>query len=304
MGPRGGWTSDPGIPAGEHAARWQSLGLSMTRIRAGGPRHRLEEDVDRATVTTALQAVTWKGDPEGRVFLRRTRGNPVLRDPLSVLEWSEARAKGPKAGEQALLARAFVRDGLLDHRLAIDTPLVSVSYMEAEGYREIRTRDGREVRVPEKWAPFAQRYVLLDLDDIDLDGADEAELARAVRGVLRRDPELSGVCAVVRTGPRGVQAWAELREVRIEPRSWFARPEVRSWYRSLGERVLRAIRRAGGRGGVLDPSSCAAGRFGRRPGWRVLPDYGLFRSRLLLVERERAENRAPRVSYNRAEGKP
>lgn len=180
--------------------------------------------------------------------------------------------------------------------------LLSVSLMRASEWKEVATRSANTpiARVPASWEPSAQAWVLLDIDGLHGLGpaaADDpvtAAVAAAATRAARRDAQLSGRLMVVRTGPSGLHLWAELREPRADPRGWFADPAVRVWYAALGGRVLAAVRRAGGVGGVVDMSSAAAGRFARRPGWRVLEEGGVFRSALVGVATARVRGRRPR----------
>jgi hypothetical protein len=54
------------------------------------------------------------------------------------------------------------------------------------------------------------------------------------------------------------------------------------------------VRRSGGCSGHVDLACCAAGRFARRPGWRVLDNGQLWRTRLVASFAARVRGREPR----------
>lgn len=195
-------------------------------------------------------------------------------------------------------------DDSLQHEAAkwLPTNVISVSAMRPSGWRSLFNRTGREVKVPSGWEPSAQAWIMFDFDDVEnLDESEDGDsvtvrASEAMCRVIRRCKELSGVCIVMQSGPRGLHVWAKLREVRRNPREWFGRVETRTWYHGLGQRVLKAAHKAGAKGGHVDMASCAAGRFGRRPGWRILPNGEVFRSRLTLVKDTPVRGRAPRIN--------
>lgn len=267
-------------PVGGMVSSRQSLGLWGVR---GVDRN--DEPVHLGHVGGRLE-----GDLEGSTWLHTT--DVLSAGPLRSLAWSERQSAGPRARERALDA-AWWGQGL-PGAAVLATPLLSVSVLRATAWREIPRRGGGWIERPTSWEPVAQRWVLVDLDDLGLAGADVDQVAEAVARVARRDVELSGRLAVVQTGPAGLQLWAELREVRHTPARWFARPEVRAWYLGLGARCLRAARRAGAAGGLVDGSSCAAGRWGRRPGWRLVEGRP-FRARLVIGRSSAVRGRCPRL---------
>lgn len=203
-----------------------------------------------------------------------------------------------------------------DASMWLPTDILSVSAMRPSGWREVKTTSGDGASVPTGWEPSAQQWVFFDLDDVDglggVDGDGDAlevdaygrdelkssvatRAATAMIRVVRRSVELSGVCMVLRSGPCGLHIWAELREVRENPRGWFANAATRDWYARIGARLLDAARKAGASGGSVDMSSCAAGRFARRPGWRIRSDSGApFRSHIITVATSRVRSRGPR----------
>lgn len=142
-----------------------------------------------------------------------------------------------------------------------------------------------------------QAWVLFDIDDISrLDGEGVVTKSGSKLALtIRRDQEMSGRCLIMQTGPSGLHVWAELREVRQDPGKWFKKDETRTWYADLGNRLLQAARRAGARGGKIDMSSCSAGRFARRPGWRLLEDGNVFRSHVVVYVPSRVRKRTPRL---------
>lgn len=263
-----------------------------------------------AYVTASLKRGAAEGDPRSRTVGTVAR----QRCPLKALLWSERRSSGPmaaeRAGEVAFFARASLEagdlpaddgadecnDGERANGELLPTQLLSVSAMKPTGWRDVAAAGGRVVSVPAGWEASAQAWVLFDLDDVDGLGDEDVVQAAGAKivGALRREQQLSGRAAVLQTGPRGVHAWAELREVRDNPRRWWAQDATRAWYARLGGRVLAAAHRAGAREGKVDMASCAAGRFARRPGWRLLSDGSLFRARIVTVAAARVRNRAAR----------
>lgn len=195
-------------------------------------------------------------------------------DPMRLLRWHEGRSSGPAAVERAEYLSFLVDDSFRPIQW-IPTGLCSVSTMRPTAW------SGRR---PIHWQAARQGWVLFDLDNITgLDGLEE-NAAKAAATIANQNNECSGRVAVVQTGPVGLQVWVELKHQRHSPEKWHRLPAVVAWYQRLGERMLAAVRNMGAIGGHVDMASCAAGRFGRRPGWRVLAGAcRLFRSRLLLA---------------------
>ena len=223
--------------------------------------------------------------------LTRSKGRQLKGDPISVLKWSDARSKGEKASENAAMLALSV--DLLDAPPEAWSPtqLLSVSRMTPDRW----TLDRFGWR-PEGWKPLRQDWILIDIDDVGLGQvSDFSHMTDQLRRIIRRDPECSGRCAIVQTGPVGLQIWVELRESRKSPSTWHRLPEVVEWYETIGNRMLRAVRRCGGSGGYVDLACCAAGRFARRPGWRVLDDGTVWRTRLLMSEDSRVRGRSART---------
>lgn len=178
----------------------------------------------------------------------------------------------------------------------LPTPLLSVSTMRPTSWRDVTAANGRLISVPASWEASAQAWVLFDIDDIEFATTGVVkEAGKKVSMVVRREIELSGRCLVIRTGPTGMHVWAELREVRESPGTWFKHQETRNWYANVGDRLMQAAYRAGAKGGMIDMSSCAAGRFARRPGWRLLEDGTQFRSHIIMYVPSRVRSRTPRI---------
>lgn len=283
-------TSGSGIPVG---------GCVLTNRNEAGCIGRVQH---MAYVTATLKA----GVEEGDARLRSIGTIARQRDPLQALLWSERRARGPMASERAAETAWFARASLEEtidevesedqlHDDWLPTRVLSISAMRPTGWRELSAVNGRIVSVPAGWEPSAQAWVVFDLDNFDdIDEKLVTKAAGKIVGTLRRDQELSGRCAIVQTGPNGLHAWAELREVRTDPRTWFSSDATRLWYANLGARVLAASRKVGLKQGKVDMSCCTAGRFARRPGWRVLANGELFRSRVVTVAASKVRGRTPR----------
>lgn len=279
---------------------------------------RVGDVIGMAYVTASLRVAT-TANTMGDVILDgnrlRTVGNMARqRCPMQVLLWSDRRSKGPtssrKVEEVAWYARQSVglsNDGsdvgyltegeVVESEEWLPTPLVSVSAMKPSAWRDIMCSTGRLISVPAAWEASVQAWVLFDIDNIhglDKEGV-VTESGNKLALAVRRDQELSGRCLVMQTGPTGLHVWAELREVRENPGTWFKKDETREWYTEIGSRLLQASHRAGSRGGKIDMSSCSAGRFARRPGWRLLEDGSLFRSQVVVYVPSRVRKRIPRL---------
>ena len=227
---------------------------------------------------------------DGLATTRRSRGNAISGDPLSALQWSESRSKGSSAEDKAIVVGKLLGETPLNtQKHLVPTSVCSVSQMRASAWESAPW--GTK---PSKWEAHGQRWVLFDLDGVENIPTNKEQLTNAILRVVRRDSEVSGKAAIVQTGPVGLQIWVELREARHSPSHWFSTAEVGEWYRSLGERMLQATRRVGTSCGKVDMASCAPGRFGRRPGWRLLADGTVFRSSLLGVAQHEVAGRAPR----------
>ena len=71
------------------------------------------------------------------------------------------------------------------------------------------------------------------------------------------------------------------------PSEYFDGYSNRAFLASLGRQISNHLRSCGCEGGHVDYSAFAAGRFGRRPGWRLLSDGYPFRSTLVGYSDER-----------------
>jgi hypothetical protein len=212
----------------------------------------------RASISASGRATTW-----------RTPGNRATGGVLVALQRAERLSRTPAAAQRAHDAAVF-GDGL-PARAVLPDRLLSVSTMGRAPHGGWNTPQ----------APRCQDWVLVDIDDIVLPD-DVTGLAEALAASVVMDGEASGRCAVVRTGPVGLQVWVELRYARHSAATWHQQPAVRAWHAALGARVLVAARAHGAQGGHADASACAAGRFGRRPGWRLV-DGTPYRAHLLHV---------------------
>lgn len=218
----------------------------------------------------------------------RSIGGRLSGDPLKALMWSESRSRGPTDSERAAVL-GFMSSGpdpFLSEQF--ETPLCSVSSMKPSGWMDIGNRSA-----PVGWKSAYQSWVLFDIDDVS-GAVDHNQLIGLITSHVHNDEELSGRFAIVQTGPNGYQIWAELREARHSPERWHRSPDVVHWYNRLGRSLVLSIGIAGGHSHFLDTSSCAAGRFGRRPCWRMLSDGSVFRSNLLIACEQRADGRQPR----------
>ena len=226
-----------------------------------------------------------KGDDDGQLW-RVITG--TAKDPITVLRWHDKRSQSAAATEKAESLAFYISSGRVQTpQKWRPTNIYSISTMRPCEWGMYGAT---------KWKAVRQGWVLFDIDDINLDGIAKSKASKAISRVISRDSETSGVCAVVQTGPVGLQIWVELREVRHTPHVWHRLPQVVEWYEALGNRIHRAAKKHGGIGGHLDMACCAAGRFGRRPGWRVNEDGTVFRTQLLHYRDNRIESRLPRVS--------
>ena len=212
----------------------------------------------RAATTSTGRTITW-----------RTPGSRAAGGVLCALERAEAHSSTP-ASEQRARDAALYGAGL-PARAALPDRLLSVSTM---GRAAGGSWDAPQV-------PRCQQWVLVDVDDVQLPAQAQA-LGTALAAVVQAEAEASGRCAVVRTSPTGVQVWVELRDARHSAAAWHQLPEVRAWHAALGARLLAAAHQHGAQGGHADASACAAGRFGRRPGWRLVGGVP-YRAHLLHI---------------------
>jgi len=194
---------------------------------------------------------------DGRAVTWRTPGSRAAMGVLQTLANADRASQTQEATRKA--HDAAVYGAGLPARAVLPDRLLSVSTMG-------RAQGGG-------WAspmvPRCQQWVLVDMDDITLPEQMHT-LGSALTAAVLSDSEASGRCAVVRTGPTGLQVWVELAYARHSAATWHQLPEVRAWHAALGARLLAAARASGAREGHSDESACAAGRFGRRPGWRLV----------------------------------
>ena len=192
---------------------------------------------------------------------------------MDSLRWHERSSAGPSQTSKAEIIRAM-DVGREKHEQFLPSCLISNSTMRPSDWVNNR---------PINWAPARQKWILYDLDHLNLSQLDVDQLFSKLKTTFEGDRTFSGTFAVVRTGPSGLHVWVEMKYERYHPKTWHRLPGVVKWYASFGNRILKLVRACGGRKGVLDMSSCAAGRFGRRPGWRILRDGQVYRSHLLMA---------------------
>jgi len=259
-----------------------------------------------ASYVGAMLKETAQTERMAATALVRTVGSALVGDPLELMVKSErlsksaGRVRHAKSSEQYAQELQGAEDANGDDddnkgkrgrsRMWIPMNVLSVSRMRASSFRELSG-----VFIPASWASHRQEWVLFDLDSTKHTDVVAKPIATGLVSVVRRNQELSGRCMVIRTGPQGFHVWAELREPRVTPSRWFGNKAVREWYQRTGCRLLAAAHRRGAIGGHLDLSSCAAGRFGRRPGWRILSDGTAFRSELIAIAASRVPSRVPRA---------
>ena len=193
--------------------------------------------------------------------LYRTTGHRLKKTCiLHNLLYADRRSKTDKSLEKAQMHSTYV-GGELSY------PVLSVSKMKSTGYGKKR-----------RWSPASQRWLLYDFDDVK-DFSYSDYLARGISIVANKDRNLSGRFCIVQTSKEGLHVWTELKHEYRDPVALFTMPKVRGWYSFLGKGIKRSVDRFC-ESSKLDMSSCAAGRFARRPSWRV--DGGdLFRSKVV-----------------------
>lgn len=237
--------------------------------------------------------------------MRRNWARPVLES----LVWADR--CGPVAERAAYVASGHVLKGA-DPIGVLPDRFLSVSPLRAERV-DLRPVPGdgddarRAIAVPSVLKPHSQEWVLVDIDDLEgwADWQDQA--CAEIAALVGRDSRLSGRCAVVETSSTGVQVWAELAEVQDDPRRWWVRDDVISWYAEFSARVLIILREAGRDSGHVDISAAAPGRFGRRPGWRLEDGWIPYRAKIIGIvedpaiglESSRSVRRRWRVSQSR-----
>lgn len=210
-------------------------------------------------------------------------------DPLHALRWAER--NGPAAERAAWAASMSWAKQEIETREALADRLLSVSVMRATRHDHRRLpggpagRDRMRRAVPTRVEAVEQEWILVDIDDLDPALAPAEgwpRLVRAVRAALAGDAMLSGRIGVVRTSPTGLQVWVGLAK-RYAAAEFHAHAAIKAWYRRVATAILVAIRAAGLSGGHVDRSAFAPGRYGRRPGWRLLENGVPFRARLIYA---------------------
>ncbi|KAJ8908692.1 hypothetical protein NDN08_005397 [Rhodosorus marinus] len=258
---------------------------------------KLEEPMVEGNHVCALLKNLHRADGSRTKF--RTIGHLNSKDPIEILEIADRMSRSDKSLTQAKLCSWMTKQAIHSGDECEDllyTRMLSTSGMVVSSWKQTNGKSGQPLFLPNGWEPLAQRWILFDLDDLQMLCEAVVNIAcNKVNAAVQSDVNLSGRLAVVQTGPNGLQVWCELREVREKPRKWVAEHSTREWYKRLGRKILRSARSAGARGGSVDLASYAAGRFGRRPGWRVLERGDIFRSRLLYARDERGPNRDPRL---------
>ena len=221
------------------------------------------------------------GSPEGYVVADRNAEGMRRRWSRTLLHalcWSDR--SGPVAEQEAWLASGRSASLNLDSRALLPDRYLSASPLRATRFalRPLRRAKSGALAVPIAFEPGRQEWILVDIDD--LDPALGWNAARFLAAVARRataDDRLSGRVALVTTSHSGLQVWAQLQSPEPSSRLWWSREDVCEWYDSISSKMLEDARRLGRSGGYIDRSAAAAGRYGRRPGWRLLDGFEPFR---------------------------
>ncbi len=261
-----------------------TLPFTSLRQRARGFVEQRPRSIVPLPCGASLDAATYEqisGRAEGYVTgergaegMRRRWGLGVLRS----LCWSER--SGPVAARAAWLASCKAASLDLDHRAFLPDRYLSVSPLRATRFalRPLRALRRGSLAVPQRFEPGAQEWVLADLDDLDEAlGWDAEEFVERAARRASADPRLSGRLAVVRTSHGGLQVWTQLRAPEPSSRSWWRESSTQEWYARLAEGLLADARASGRSGGFVDYSAAAPGRYGRKPGWRLLDGIEPFR---------------------------
>ena len=191
----------------------------------------------------------------------RTRGHRLKNQcTLHNLITSDRRSKTELSLEKAQLHNTY-------YGRELSYPVISVSKMSGVGYGKKR-----------RWVPVSQRWLLYDFDDVK-EFSYKDYLAKGIALVVNKDRNLSGRFCVVQTSSEGLHVWTELNNEYSDPVALFTMPKIRGWYSFLGQSIKNVIDRFC-ESSKLDMSSCAAGRFARRPSWRIEED-DLFRSKII-----------------------
>eukprot|EP00189_Rhodosorus_marinus_P007762 CAMPEP_0184753292 /NCGR_PEP_ID=MMETSP0315-20130426/44026_1 /TAXON_ID=101924 /ORGANISM="Rhodosorus marinus, Strain UTEX LB 2760" /LENGTH=429 /DNA_ID=CAMNT_0027232663 /DNA_START=714 /DNA_END=2000 /DNA_ORIENTATION=- len=230
---------------------------------------KLEEPMAEGQHVCALLKNLYRADGSRTKF--RTIGHLNSKDPIEILQIADSLSRSDKTLTQAKMCGWMTKQAINSGEECEDllyTKMLSTSGMVVSTWKQTNGKSGQPLFLPNGWQPLAQRWILFDLDDLQmLCEAVVNSACNEVDAVVQSDVNLSGRVAVVQTGPNGLQVWCELREVREKPRKWVAEHSTREWYKGLGQKILKSARSAGARGGSVDLACYAPGRFGRRPGW-------------------------------------
>lgn len=205
------------------------------------------------------------------------RSSPSAREIGAVLASADRAGGGPRSRARAELAaeRSAIRSWAgLDGAPQVECPdrFWSIERMfPSEFERRANRRTGREFDVPVAWTSLGSDLVLLDLDDLDEAGTDvDVDAVRRIRRAVsapRFRDLVDGVATIVATSGVGLQVAVRLSAWRGSEQlaRFYASDAAREILRDLAAAVLRAVRR----GGKVDESAWATGRWARRPGWRA-----------------------------------
>lgn len=245
--------------------------------RPTGTRLTDESGAERTCQPMSVGRVNGKLYPEKKYGRQRhygmQRSYTASAGPLEHLSWCQRYRAGPAAVARAgdRLAANHYAARPVDPREVVPDTYASLDDHAHRSTREFSVRDGLSVLVPVDFWPVRTRWVGVDIDNLDRvpDAAGLEAAGAAVVDHLRRSATWTGRCALVQTGPRGVQAWVELATDRLDPAGFYADPAVRAVLALLDAAVLGALRAHGAAGGHADPSVHAAGRLMRLPGPRI-----------------------------------
>ncbi len=143
--------------------------------------------------------------------------------------------------------------------------------------------------IPDKWGACGIRVVLWDIDRPDAVPETVEQIARLearLEALVRCRPQFSGSYVAMNTSKRGMQFVFELAGDPKDPETFFGNPAVSAWYDAVSAYLLKCLAEIGCGGGTADRSAFAAGRYGRRPGWRLQKDGEAYCAMPIIIVRK------------------
>jgi len=270
--------------------KWFAKKCGQDQDAAREPKYKFDNrESERNQIICDYPIWTWAPEMLGRYVLGRLtpkymRRHQSRRTLVDILKWSETKSKEDSAVEEALEAEVKANQYPDQHfRFFLPDLLVSTTAMTPSYWRKLKS--GRNI--PDSYESKTRRWVLFDIDKINSSSSIRSisdEFVRCIGNIVSTFERLDGSWALVQTSPSGLQLWLKLKGP-VNAAEFSRCVFTHEWLLEIG-RMIESFLTELGADCIIDETAWALNRFGRRPGWRMLKNKSVFRSRLVSYYEE------------------